>query len=271
MDAKLRRIIAEAGARVRELDQLFNQTDSSARKSTDALWTSVPMEETVLPNVEANPPILAGGFAAGGAIVGFYSSKLDVPQRIPAAQLLYLVEDDAAMSKEENELWKQSFELLLESLEPLWLRTEEVVASVAAAEERAERRRAPTVLSFRERVLKQMEYANDFIPRDELETWLTTLQTDERLVQYLGLLEQTTLQAEQLQEELNKLNKGAEELPPASEQSYRAQERYEDIVSRSRRLDIRIRACCRAAEELPETMNAYQKLGEWWDSANPFR
>ena len=89
-----------------------------------------------------------------------------------------------ALDVEENELWRSSVGLLVDTLEPLWPEAEERVRAVMMAEFDAEKRRESTVGDIRQRVLKQMKLANEGIrSEEELDAILTVLQTDERALE----------------------------------------------------------------------------------------
>eukprot|EP00971_Amphidinium_carterae_P089570 1772849-Amphidinium_carterae.1 len=115
-----------------------------------------------------------------------------------------------------------------------------------------------------------MDFANDqLVPMADLDRQLTILQTDTRLLKYLGLLEQSALEAEGLQEALevgDRLGKDME-----GRQKERLQEELSQSFARTRRLDIRIRACCSAAQDLPGQMDGMKEIGDLFNSMNPFR
>ncbi|CAK9011387.1 unnamed protein product [Durusdinium trenchii] len=217
LEQKLREVIIESNQRVRELEGMFvERSKASDEKATTPQLSTLGFgvfqarAERLFPDVETNRPILAGELATAAPIVGRYTSSpsLRVPARLEPEQLQG--QDDPSASAEENELWKTYVQLLTDTLEPLWPEAEERVRAVMMAEFDAEQRRDEQVGAIRKRVLKQMMLANEGIRTEaELDAILTVLQTDERLLKYLGLLMQCCLQSEKLQERLTRRQKEA--------------------------------------------------------------
>jgi len=296
-ERQLRDVMTNASSIIRTLDKLFTQDVSLAesRYTTPVPAPTPPPDpanmsdmeafglgelfvfqrgEAVFPDFEKKPPILAGELSTGKPIVGLYSSDtlLQLPSRMYRAQFIGGAAGDPTASDEENDLWRNAACLVADSVDDLYFEAEGLVLSVKAAEERAEQRRGPYVDGFRKRVMQQMIYATDgFNPPEVIDKWLTTLQTDSRLLRYLGLLEKASLEAEQLQAEIRRLQSEVQNLPPESSARYRAEGAVRGVYTRTRGLDVRIRACCNAAQDMPETMDAYKKLGEEWDKINPFK
>lgn len=295
LDSRLRSILIETSIKVRKLDSMFNMSapgvgmTPKAKAQEEAKKKPKPQEEQettawedfgmpkvpewnrMFPDIEENPPFLARLETLTDTCIGLYSKDFEVPARIPRLQLTYGVGDDPAMSKDENALWKQSFELLVDTLEPLWPMAEDGLASLRAAEQRAEKRRGPTVEEFRERVFRQMCLANEYNPPEEVYEWLVTLQQEKSILQYLGLLESLTLEAEELEKEIKELEEEAEDAKEGSSRADRIQEEFSDLGSRSNSIDIKIRACCRAAQQHAASQNAQEQLGEFFKNINPFR
>lgn len=288
--------MANASAVVREIDALFNQniTDASSgympapapAPSTDPKNRTVaedfglgglfsfPQPELAVPDVEKTPPLLAGELATGKALAGRFSSGpgLQLPARAYPAQFLVGTADDPQASEEENRLWREAANIVVESLDTLYVEAEQKVAEVAAAERRAEQRRGPLVEDFRKRVIQQMIYATDGVNSPEqLDEWLTILQTDKRMVRYLALLERSSLQAEKLQAEIRARQEQELEAPPGSQQRERISGAIRAAFEKTRGLDVRIRSCVVAAMDMPETLDAYETLGKAWDDINPFK
>ncbi|CAE8626433.1 unnamed protein product [Polarella glacialis] len=295
VDSQLRQVISEAGLRVRELDGLFLKREPSAEaKSKPNLQPqqavnksrpdadndffnigklmSVPAQKAI-PDGEEYSPVLAGELAAGGKIIGLYSSSasLALPVQMPKLQMIYGTVEDPAMTAEENELWRQSLLLLVDTLEPLWPEAEARFAAVVAAEQQAGRRRSLEVDSLRTTVLRQMSYADETESQESLEAMLNTLQTDKRLLKYLGLLERSALEGEELQAQMERLKEKGAKATNGGRQQYQITEDFGDVYQKTRTLDAQIRACCRAAQELPDTLDAYKELGDMWAKINPFR
>jgi len=294
-EAELKEIMADASAMVRKLDDLFSKNISAsaswyAPAPAPSAAGQTPENKTVaeefgmgglftfaqpelaVPDVTKTPPMLAGEWATGKAIAGRFSSGLELPPRAYPAQFLVGTADDPEASDEENRLWKEAVGLVAESLDALYLEAEQSVAAVGAAEARAERRRGPVIKGFRKRVIQQMIYATDGVNSpDQLDEWLTTLQTDKRMVRYLALLERSALQAEELQALIRARQKEELEAPPGSQQRERISEAIRAAFGKTRGLDVRIRSCVVAAQDMPETLDAYEKLGKAWDDINPFK
>ncbi|CAJ1428645.1 unnamed protein product [Effrenium voratum] len=233
-----------------------------------------PRVERIFPDVEANRPVLAGELATRAPIVGRFSSspRCAMPVRVLPQQLLSGAGDDPAASQEENELWRTSVDLLIETLEPLWPEAEAKATTVLTAEYSAEKRRDESVGDVRKRVLRQMVRANTGLRSEaELDDILTVLQTDERLLKYLGLLQQSCFEAEKMQDRMNRRQKEASQAKDASYAQERAEEAIQGVYSRAKSLEMRIQACCGAAEELPETYDAFDSVGEFFSKLNPFR
>eukprot|EP00913_Durusdinium_trenchii_P019413 g18251.t1 len=261
----------------------------SPRLSTLGFGVFQARAERLFPDVETNRPILAGELATAAPIVGRYTSSpsLRVPARLEPEQLQGQ-DDPSASAEDSNELWKTYVQLLTDTLEPLILARrsmrQERVRAVMMAEFDAEQRRDEQVGAIRKRVLKQMMLANEGIrtedrPLAELDAILTVLQTDERLLKYLGLLMQCCLQSEKLQARLTRRQKEY-----ASSSGYSAKEQAEEAVQgvfqRAKSLEMRSPdlvprcrglACCSAAEDLPETYDTMQSVGDFFSKLNPFR
>lgn len=181
-------------------------------------------------------------------------------------------QDDAGASEQENALWREALEVLVDTLEMTYREAEQLVAAVAPAEVRVEERRNTVVGDFRKRVIQQIIYATDgmYTP-DQIEPLLTTLQTDDRLRRYLALLERSALEAEGLQAEIRRQQEAEGKARNGSQAKERRGDAVREAFYRTRSLDTRIRACLDAARDLPETLDAYKKLGDAWDSVNPFK
>jgi len=279
VENKLKEVILESNQRVRELNQMFvakpgdsdSSKDGPGKVSTLGLGVFQARAERLFPDVEANPPVLAGEMATSAPIVGMFSSSPScrVPARLVPEQMVGT--DDPSASKEENELWRDSVKLLTETLDPLWPQAEERVQAVMLAEVDAEQRRDDTIGNVRKRVFKQMVLANEGMRTEaELDDILTVLQTDKRLLKYLGLLQQCCFEAEKLQERLNRRQKEfAAAGSPSGKES--AEEAVQGVYQRAKSLEMRIQACCSAAEDLPETYDAMASVGDFFSKLNPFR
>lgn len=295
-ESHLKAVRGNASALVRELDALFAEKLEPGR--AELPQKAPPKEEEkkdvvdqaaadlfgfgkaaadptpLFPDLKKNPPVLAGKYAAGAPIIGAFASDpyLMMPGRRYPAEFIAGASADPAASDEENELWKESVSLLVEGMDELYLETEERVVAVERAERAADTRRGDEVGKFRNRVIQQMIYATDGIyDPDKLSEWLEVLQTDSRMDKYLALLEKTALEAEELQEEIRAAQREAQDNPEGSPEQDRAVGRARGAAQRAFGLDVRIRSCVRAAEEMPETMDAYETLGEEWDKINPFK
>eukprot|EP00929_Paragymnodinium_shiwhaense_P013315 TRINITY_DN12117_c0_g1_i9.p1 TRINITY_DN12117_c0_g1~~TRINITY_DN12117_c0_g1_i9.p1 ORF type:complete len:460 (-),score=69.26 TRINITY_DN12117_c0_g1_i9:305-1684(-) len=223
-----------------------------------------PPQEPFFPDVEKFPPILIGDFA-NGPIRGRYSSStgrdsLGMPAQLTAGQLLDNVQADASATDEENELWMNALGALVQTLPPLYDRACESVVTIARAEEEAERRRDALVGDFRGRVLRQLKYAMEGMEAEELDRRLTILQTDPRLLRYLGLLERTSVRAEEAQKNIEKGQEAFSRAPPGSAEAARAEDYVQENYRKARQLDIRLSACAEAAEDLPSVVTHSQAL-----------
>lgn len=278
LETRLREVILESNQRVRELNKMFTEKpsdndskDGPGKVSTLGLGVFQARAERLFPDVEANPPVLAGEMATSAPIVGKYSSSPScrVPARIFPEQMQGV--DDPSASTEENELWRTSVNLLIETLDPLWPEAEERVRAVMMAEFNAEQRRDDRVGNVRKRVLKQMVLANEGMRTEaELDEILTVLQTDKRLLKYLGLLQQCCFEAEKLQERLTRRQKEFASAGSASAKET-AEEAVQGVYQRAKSLEMRIQACCSAAEDLPDTYDAMANVGDFFAKLNPFR
>jgi hypothetical protein len=249
-------------------------TDADLLGLTDLFEGPEQQPELVVPNIEETPPVLAGEWSTGKALKGMFSSssELELPSRQYGAQFLSGAGDDPVASQEENELWREALFLVTPTLDPLYTQSEETVAKVRAAEELAEMRRGPIIEDFRQRVLQQMNYAEDeLFPMEMLSEWLTVLQTDKRLLRYLALLERSALRAEDLQTQIQMGQEAIAKLPEDSRDRQRAAESVQRVYGETRGLDIRIRSCIRAARELPGQLDAEEQFKEQWDNINPFK
>lgn len=296
-EAQLQAIMSNASAMIVELDSLFldsapipvsdgraarpeTESEEASRRgppsfeSVNALLSTPQVERVIPPEEEEETPILAGGWATGAAIKGNFSSSpsLVLPARRYKPDMLAGAKDDVSASDDENALWSEALGLVVDNLDMTYCSAEQLVADVAAAEVRAEERRDTVVGDFRKRVIQQIIYATDgaYTP-DEIEPWLTTLQTDDRLRRYLALLERSAREAEGLQAEIRRLQGREVKQREGSRVRENTGEAVRESFYRTRSLDTRIRACLDAAKELPETLDAYDKLGEAWDSINPFK
>ncbi|CAE7398959.1 CPK15 [Symbiodinium natans] len=297
LEQRLKAAMLESSQRVRELDAMFLdeptkpkkrqktpaelQEEKKAReveKELDPLgWgrmLKARAPEPLFPDVEANPPILAGEFANEEPIVGMYSSSpsCSIPARVYREDLLQSARDDPSASKEENELWQNAVELLTQTLEPMWPEAEERVMALVTAEYKAEQRRDAKLGQVRKRVLQMMVKANTGLrSEEELDRLLTILQTDERLLKYLGLLEKCCFEAEKIQGRMDKRQQQFRKSREASYAQERAEEAVVDVFARAQGLELRIQACCSAAEELPETYDSMDDMGDFFNNLNPFR
>lgn len=305
IESQLKTVISEGGSAIKELDEAFLKQEPTYKSGMRDVWEdnrekladgvegddedalsrkryldefdqifAPPKYEVVMPDPEEEPPLLAGELAASASIVGKYTSlrNMCVPSRIPREQFLNGVGDDEGASAQENALWKESQDLLLETLEPLWRRAEGVVDLVASAEQRAEIRRVATVASFRARVLKQMNFAqNQLVEEAELERVLKILQTDKRLLGHLAMLERCTLEAEDAQRRVEAAQKAYEQVVDVSTAGFRLNDVIEEGMTRCRTLDGRMRACMQAADTLPGQQDAIDSVGKFFQNLNPFR
>ncbi|CAE7853621.1 CPK15 [Symbiodinium sp. KB8] len=106
---------------------------------------------------------------------------------------------------------------------------------------------------------------------EELDGLLTILQTDKRLLKYLGLLERCCFEAEKIQARMDKRQEKFRSAKLGSYAQERAEEAVVDVFSSAKGLELRIQACCNAAEELPETYDSMNEIGDFFNSLNPFR
>ncbi|CAE7214858.1 CPK15 [Symbiodinium sp. CCMP2456] len=294
---RLKAVMLESGQRVRELDAMFLdkppkpkkpqktpaelEEERKAREREQELdplgWGKMlkgRKPQPLFPDVEANPPVLSGELATAEPIVGMYSASpsCSVPARMYREDLLAGARDDPAASKEENELWRNAAELLTQTIEPMWPEAEERVMALVSAEFKAEERRESKVGQVRKRVLKQMVRANTGLrSEEELDGLLTILQTDKRLLKYLGLLERCCFEAEKIQARMDKRQEKFRSAKLGSYAQERAEEAVVDVFSSAKGLELRIQACCNAAEELPETYDSMNEIGDFFNSLNPFR
>jgi len=300
-EMQLRSAMTNAGAITRELDRLFvedagvpdepaplpaeekrAQEMAKRENMTDAelfglgdLVKPPQLQPAPFAELEERPPILSNPYTTGKPIVGAFAGdpRLAMPRQRYGSEFLVGTVADPTASQEENDLWEQSLRLLVETLEPLYPEAEAVVAGVPLAEARAESRRGPVVDAFRKRVIQQMIYATDgFETPDQLDEYLTTLQTDKRLLKWLGLLERTALEAEALQAEIRLRQKEAEDAPPRSRQANDAQDAIRAAYDRTRGLDVRIRTALSAARDnFGDQLDAYKEFGDALDAINPFK
>ncbi|CAK0798774.1 unnamed protein product [Prorocentrum cordatum] len=250
-----------------------NRTRADVLGLTELFEDSQP-RELMFPDAAETPPVLVGEWATGQPIVGKFSSdpSLVLPPQQYGAMLTMGAADDPRASREENELWKETLSLLSETLGPLYSEAEDLVAKVRAAEERAEGRRGPVIEEFRKRVIQQMIYATDGIyDPEQLEELLAVLQVDSRLTRYLSLLERSAIRAEDLQAQIRIGQEAFSQLPEGSRDRDSAAEGVQRVYEETHSLDAAIRSCVRAAQELPETWDAEEKLREEWDKINPFK
>jgi len=277
IELKLSTLIGEGRRRTKELDELFL---GSAIPLGGPIPGRPPLpdsptdvgQETLFPDVEKYPPLLENFTSAGESFVGKYSSQLELPQRITTSSFLETAGDDPNAGDEANQLWKEAAFLRFEELDDdsLWQQGEEALQDLRAAEQRAEARKGATLGDFRERVLTQMSFAYDKSwPREELSSWLTALETDPRLLKWLGLLEMSALEAEGLQEAIDI----ARAVSPDMQGSERRklQQEFEQSYARTKRLDLRIRSCAEAGRDLPGQLDSMQEVGDFFNSINPFR
>jgi len=296
-EVQLQGIMANASSMIAELDSLFldgatipvsdgraarpeTESEEASRLGPPSLESvsklvSMPQVERVIPPEEEEAtPVLIGRWATGAAIAGNYSSSpaLILPAKRYKAEMLAGAKDDAGVSVKENALWREALQLIVDTLDITYREAEQLVAAVASAEVRAEERRDLVVGDFRKRLIQQIIYATDgaYTP-DEIEPLLTILQTDDRLRRYLALLERSALEAEGLQAEIRRLQDAEVKAQKGSQARERKGEAVREAFYRTRSLDTRIRACLDAARDLPETLDAYKKLGDAWDSVNPFK
>jgi len=266
--------IPAAEKRAQEVARRENMTDAELFGLGDIVNPPQLRRENAFPDIEKQPPVLASPYTTGKPIVGTYADdpRLSLPRQRYGSEFLVGTAADPAASKEENELWEESLGLIVQTLEPLYPEAEALVGGVAVAEARAERRRGPVIEAFRKRMIQQMIYATDGIHTpDELDEWLTTLQTDKRLLRWLALLERSALKAEALQAEIRLRQEEERDAAPRSRQSNDAGDSIQSAFGETRGLDVRIRACISAAREDSDMIDAYKNLGEALDAINPFK
>eukprot|EP00931_Biecheleriopsis_adriatica_P049812 TRINITY_DN28825_c0_g1_i1.p1 TRINITY_DN28825_c0_g1~~TRINITY_DN28825_c0_g1_i1.p1 ORF type:complete len:550 (+),score=148.11 TRINITY_DN28825_c0_g1_i1:23-1672(+) len=265
LSEQLRSAIVEANRGIRELDALCEKLPTG-KVTLDSLYPrpegasragrdfSLYSSEKYFPDVEKTPPLLAG--LDMSPIIGRYSDACKLPPYVSPEQIASAAADDPAASADENKLWKEALEAVLETQVPLWPQAKQATTALLAAEARADERQREVVENFKVRIKQQVNYAFETtLDWEEMDRYIGVLQQNERLKPWLALLERTALEAELAQEDLVRKQQVKD--------SDNARRKLTDVYDKTRSLDIRLRSCMEAARDMPGEMKAQEDPIYW--------